>query len=289
MNFIKIPLFICVGVILLPRQEISAGSCIKQKKFTDKEYPTYQELEKRYTSYNGLIWDAALFDSAQETGYVPTEVLVYDGAGNVEKRTMYHGTHVIAVNLSENKKDNISILCENLCQKLSHLLWERSIQHPVIFGSSNKNAGLAAYFSLGYYAIYINEKSKNLLFSLGHELGHCNLWYETNRNVLLKDKLDRWKAYISLLTSDAYTETYMIENDIERMTDHLEEFYCDKFAADTLAGNKDEKRLIINQALKKWQKSIQLIGDESYPDYPQCSKRIEYLKLQLDELEKTSE
>src|SRR6187431_2227500 len=101
MNIVKILSFISINFMALQLYGIlSINPVAKPEISTPTKYPTFEELKKRYSFNQGIIWDPAMFDSAQETGYMPTEVLVYDWKGNIKKRTIYHGAHIIAVQLS---------------------------------------------------------------------------------------------------------------------------------------------------------------------------------------------
>lgn len=287
MNIIKILSFISINFLALQLYGMSVESCTPIKK-----YPTFEELKKRYSFNQGIIWDPAMFDSAQETGYMPTEVLVYDWKGNIKKRTIYHGAHIIAVQLSRYPFwRNIRIPGKNISASISQMLYEKNIKHPVIL-ASHKSSHMHRY-SPGNYTVVLNERSKSLLFELGHELGHCKLHNEILFNPPTDDRKGHRKKLKEYLKNTEQNKRYIYHkrNELNKEYRHsndkwiripyLEEYYCDEVASNILGTTPSEKMEIIKQGIDFFKNTIKEHGDIPSNSHPRPSKRLQRLKQQL--------
>lgn len=288
MHRIKKFLVVCFTVITAP----SYGMLVfgpkystETQKLQPKRHPSLAQLKEKYSSYEGIVWDPEEIYSAQEAGYMPIEVDVFDAYERVEKQVIYHGSHVKAVELPLEKKNyRIRILSQELSENLAELLYRRNIQHPVIFASYDYISEASQTVSHGNYSIYINPSDINLA-TIGHELGHCKINNEIKWNPLLTEYEKQKKAQTFLLGDEAMLSYFSAMKN----GPHLVEFYCDKMAAHILADTKEAKRFIIKQGIRAHQKTLKKYGDESSDRHPLHSLRIQYLQFQLNELEKTSE
>lgn len=282
MNIIKLCLLVCAGFIASQAQGMLINPW--QKK-SNKQYPTFEELEKRYTSHEGIVWDPEMIYSAQETGYIPTEVLIYDKHGNVKKRTIYHGTHVIAVQLNPSSDNSFSIFDKGFSKNASRVLYERSIPHPVILAACSHDGAEGEIISRGNYTIALG-KSIEFLFNLGHELGHCKLFYEILYNHQFNNNGEIKRALMYRLRNsarEAMPGEWLVKNwDNEK---HLTEFYCDRIAADILGDTNDRKKHILEAGINYFKKNRNRHGDECSDSHPMNSERIRYLAQQLQRLE----
>lgn len=284
MNIIKVFLLVCTGVIATQAQGMLVNSL--QEKSDKKQHPTLEELEKRYVSHKGVIWDPEMIYDAHDTGYIPTKVLVYDGRGNVAERTIYHGSHVKAIVLPRKIKTYTArIPSQKICEFVSQKLQQRSITHPVILMHTKGDFAGALWFSAGKIAIAIDENSPFWPCKLGHELAHCKIYHEIKRNPLFTIP-ERDSALQSRLMNDEYMQNYSWKENLK----HLEEFYCDKMAAELLASSEDEKLYLIEQGIQSLQHTMDYhTGDRQDNIHPKPSERIKYLQLQLQKIVRDAE
>lgn len=285
MNIIRVFLLVCVIAFTGQSHSMLIPKSAYPQDRTPRRHPSLKKLKEQYSCHEGVIWDSEELYVAQERGYEPVKVKVYDAFGNVAERKIYHGMHVKAVELPQlANKYAIRIPDKDFCKDVSHLMHRRSIAHPVILGSQNGSSA-GRRFSAGNYTLYINEKSKAVLFELGHELAHCKL-HEVMRNPSLTLN-EKEEIRESLLKSDSYIKAYVYLQSSNFQ--HLEEFYCDKEAANILADSTSAKRFLIEQGIKRFHKSIEMYGDEASDTHPKKLYRIVYLQRQLNVLDRDSE